>query len=369
MSFPLRLDIYSILLFMGIGQMLLLVLFLSLAKKWKKDKSYLFFMLLLLALIANLLEPVLIYTRFLYEIPHLLYIGPSFLLFTGPLALWQFQSIRSPSFRWKPIHLLHLLPAIFAKIKNAPLFMQSAEEKRAVLSRFFEWQLSGQELESSFQLFGFLVKVHPIAYLAIILVWAIKASKIEKSRISKDHLLYFTVLLVTLLFYLFGQSLAVFVFGNSAFQWPLMAIPLYLFVLLVSYYVIKDKLRPRSVSADFKTDKKAKEFYSGLQEHMRTQEPFLKAGVTLDDLARDLSVPAHYLSKTINSFEGKNFFDFVNFYRVEKAKKLITDGSMNHYTLEAISQESGFASKMSFNRAFKKHTELTPSEYRKKALE
>ena len=59
------------------------------------------------------------------------------------------------------------------------------------------------------------------------------------------------------------------------------------------------------------------------------------------------------------------FSSFINKYRIEDAKKLIVDTKHSHLTFEAIANAVGFNSKASFNAAFKKFTETTPSLYKK----
>ena len=60
-----------------------------------------------------------------------------------------------------------------------------------------------------------------------------------------------------------------------------------------------------------------------------------------------------------------NFYDFINKYRVEEAKKLLIE-DIHNYKILAIAYEVGFNSKATFNRVFKKFTELTPSEFKEK---
>jgi AraC-like DNA-binding protein len=73
----------------------------------------------------------------------------------------------------------------------------------------------------------------------------------------------------------------------------------------------------------------------------------------------------NHLSQVINQLEGKNFFDFVNAYRVEEVKRKMADDRSKKLTLLAIALESGFNSKTSFNMVFKKMTGQTPSQYYK----
>ena len=84
----------------------------------------------------------------------------------------------------------------------------------------------------------------------------------------------------------------------------------------------------------------------------------------LADLAEELSTPPHSLSQLVNEKLGVSFVDLVNQYRVEEAKALLEDPSSDKYTLVAIAQHAGFNSKASFNRAFNKHAQMSPSAYR-----
>lgn len=69
----------------------------------------------------------------------------------------------------------------------------------------------------------------------------------------------------------------------------------------------------------------------------------------------------HQVSQIINIRFQKNFSEVINSYRVEEAKNLLIQKP--NYSIEGIAFEAGFGSKATFNRVFKKHTGLTPSEY------
>jgi AraC-like DNA-binding protein len=82
-------------------------------------------------------------------------------------------------------------------------------------------------------------------------------------------------------------------------------------------------------------------------------------------MADDLQIPVRDLSLLINHKLDQHFFDFINSFRIEKAKKILEDPSKNKTTVLEILYEVGFNSKSSFNTAFKKHVGLTPTQYRK----
>ncbi len=98
---------------------------------------------------------------------------------------------------------------------------------------------------------------------------------------------------------------------------------------------------------------------------MAEQKPYKNPDLTLNELAKTLEVHPNHLSQVINSKEKKSFYDLINEMRVEEFIKLSAHPSSMQYTLLAISYDCGFNSKASFNRNFKKHTGLTPSDYLK----
>ena len=91
--------------------------------------------------------------------------------------------------------------------------------------------------------------------------------------------------------------------------------------------------------------------------------------MTLEQLAGQLSIRPKMLSQVINESLQQNFFDFINRYRIEAAKKLLTNPADKKITVLEVLYEVGFNSKSSFNTIFKKHTGLTPSEFKKKNME
>lgn len=96
---------------------------------------------------------------------------------------------------------------------------------------------------------------------------------------------------------------------------------------------------------------------------METEKWYLNPDFTLTDLANILDVRTKELSQVINQSFGKHFFDFVNSYRIDEAKRLLQD-SQNTMTIQEVMYSVGFSSKSSFNTIFKKKTKQTPSQFR-----
>lgn len=98
---------------------------------------------------------------------------------------------------------------------------------------------------------------------------------------------------------------------------------------------------------------------------IKNKELYLDPKLSLGDISSNLDISIGYASQLINKHTNTNFNDFINSYRVERAKMMLDDITFDNYTIVAIGLESGFNSKSSFYTAFKKFTGETPSAYKK----
>ncbi|MEJ8560051.1 AraC family transcriptional regulator [Yoonia sp. GPGPB17] len=89
------------------------------------------------------------------------------------------------------------------------------------------------------------------------------------------------------------------------------------------------------------------------------RDPFLN----LSTLSARAHVKSHRVSQVLNTHIGRSFFDYVNGWRIDAAKRQLADEQL---TIVAIFQEVGFNSRSTFYTAFKKETGLTPTEYRRR---
>jgi AraC-like DNA-binding protein len=87
--------------------------------------------------------------------------------------------------------------------------------------------------------------------------------------------------------------------------------------------------------------------------------------LSLRALAEQVEIHPNKLSWLLNEKLGKNFNEFINFYRIEYFKKLALNSENSHISLIGLAYESGFNSKTVFNTYFKKETGMTPKEYLK----
>lgn len=112
-------------------------------------------------------------------------------------------------------------------------------------------------------------------------------------------------------------------------------------------------------------DKPDQALIDKLVAYMIANKPYLNPELSLNTLAKEINMSRNQLSQLINDGVGENFYDFINKYRVEEVKRLMTDPDMAGYSLLGIAFEAGFKSKSTFNLIFKRFTGLTPTEYRK----
>ncbi|MCX7954915.1 MAG: helix-turn-helix domain-containing protein [Bacteroidales bacterium] len=113
------------------------------------------------------------------------------------------------------------------------------------------------------------------------------------------------------------------------------------------------------------TEVEIEENYKKILEYLEKEKPYLDPTINLTKFSSALNACSHNISLTINTKFNMNFFDFINYYRIEEAKKILNMYDVGKYSLENIYQECGFNSKSAFYRAFKKFTGITPTDYLK----
>ncbi len=102
---------------------------------------------------------------------------------------------------------------------------------------------------------------------------------------------------------------------------------------------------------------------------MDDERLYRRGDLTLQDLADALGVTPHNLTEVLSTQLDQRFYDFVNGYRVREVQARLRDPAFADWTVLAIGLETGFNAKSSFNAAFKRHTGMTPSQYRQQQAE
>lgn len=105
-------------------------------------------------------------------------------------------------------------------------------------------------------------------------------------------------------------------------------------------------------------------YFQKLELLCKEEHIYTDSTLNREKVAEKLGISAGYLSQIINTITGDNFANYINQYRVEAVKKMISNSEFENYNLQAMGLESGFTSKTTFYKAFKKVTGLTPNEYK-----
>ncbi|MEM9052645.1 MAG: AraC family transcriptional regulator [Bacteroidota bacterium] len=100
-----------------------------------------------------------------------------------------------------------------------------------------------------------------------------------------------------------------------------------------------------------------------IKELMAEKRLYLQSELTLKEFAKQVNLPSRETSKLINKGLDLSFIDFVNQYRIEHFKSISSDSKNNHLSLLGLAMESGFNSKSTFNRVFKKVEGISPSAF------
>jgi len=154
------------------------------------------------------------------------------------------------------------------------------------------------------------------------------------------------------------------------------------FIIVIGYYGINQgsifvsvqpqsekKFESSSDSKKITSEKSAQKYTDILISYMENEKVYLNNEIRIQDIAIKLNLPVHVLSYTINNNLNQNFYDFVNTYRINEAKKRLIDDEYKNLTIVAIAFDCGFNSKATFNRLFKQYTGVTPTQYKKEAID
>jgi AraC-like DNA-binding protein len=104
-----------------------------------------------------------------------------------------------------------------------------------------------------------------------------------------------------------------------------------------------------------------------IETAMREQKLYLESHLNLDRFSEQIGLRARDVSVVINSHYQSNFFEFINGYRIEEAKRLLLADENKEDTILDVIYKSGFNSQSAFHRFFKRIVGTTPSEFRSRA--
>ena len=142
---------------------------------------------------------------------------------------------------------------------------------------------------------------------------------------------------------------------------------LFVYSLLYAHQLLETNDKPKekdvAAAAEISPDAIAR-----IRNTMEKQQLYLKQNLNIEDFARQVGIHFREVSSIINKEFNTNFFEFVNEYRVNRAKQMLIDPQYAEMTILDILLESGFNSKSSFHRFFKRYTGMSAAEFRKEAV-
>lgn len=299
-------------------------------------------------------------------------LSSSFLLFNPALYLY-IKSLTHSEFKLKGIHILHLLPFIAFGI-YAYVTKQSFS-----LDTFFI-----QNENYIFRLiFGGATILSWLIYnpLSLILVHKHRMHlQNELSNIENNENLSWV--LSVGIFYVVYCILAflITIISINANLNPLSPhIYNYITLLILIYVMSFYGLMQRNVSNELLVEEQTIPYQNSnlspqskekikqqMLRYFEIEKAYLNPDLNMDVLSDALVTPKYKLTEVLNTEFGTNFFQFVNQYRVEAVKKMLTNPE-NKFSIEAIGYECGFSSKSSFYTVFKSNTGKTPVNFRNSA--
>ncbi|MES2822411.1 MAG: AraC family transcriptional regulator [Pseudomonadota bacterium] len=139
---------------------------------------------------------------------------------------------------------------------------------------------------------------------------------------------------------------------------------LFLYSLLYAHELIETKVKIKEKESS-PTPAPNKNAIERIQQAMEIDQLYLKHNLNIETFSKKIDMNYREVSSIINNHFGTNFFEFVNEYRVNKAKAMLIDPIFAEKTILYILLECGFNSKSSFHRFFKRYTNMTAADFRK----
>lgn len=335
-----------------------------------------------LVLLSLFMSEVRVYRK----IPYLFILLDGIPLLLFPLYYLYARHLVHHSTRLTKPEWLHFLPFVLYKLYSVTDLFKSKAEMMALIQ-----SVESQNLHGRYMIYNWVIAIQGFLYMTVTLAILVRYSEQIKnlfSSLDKIKLNWFRNMTIgatsLLIIFLAGQTFVTAGIHLSHF-FDLTSFLFAVFLYAVGYMglvhseIFMEPEVAHSLDSAFKKGNQTKKYQkSGLSEDkaqtiekdliqlMEKEKPYVDSGLTLTQLAGRLEISPHNLSEVINTQLQQTFFDFINNYRVEQVKTDLADPQKQQYTFLALALEAGFNSKSSFNSIFKKHTGVTPSEYRKR---
>lgn len=355
------------------------VLLFTKKRRTLSDKILQYWLLVLfLHISANLLELMGYYEKY----PHLIGSSSSLVFLYGPFLYFYAKTYVSDSFKFRKVHLLHLVPFLLYNLALFPFYIQSASYKL-----YYHQEILTKEPP----LMAVVALIAKSLSIPVYLIWTLILlrkhrknitryfSNLEKIDLRWLKYLVWSMVAVTAFILVSAVVKVRSNFANAIHTEQYIFSAATLWVLGLGYYGLRQTpvftdvtqidLLKRAAPAKLKKSTlnpaEVEQYKESLFRYMDQEQPYIRSKLTLNQLADEVQIPAQTLSQLLNETLDQNFFHFINGYRVEEVKKRLQDPKYKNLTILGIALECGFSSKAAFNRIFKLHTGVTPSAYLK----
>ncbi len=255
-------------------------------------------------------------------------------------------------------HLSHFIPFLAISLYLLPFYVQSATYKLSVLNG--EVVNTIGVLPSWYVYFQFIY-----SGIYLILLFLVIRRHAPKIRLTKSGLNWIYIVPIIGCFYLvFALVLRLIgITGNyNYYLYEMFAILLVVLVMRLMYLqsIEKKWLQKKYVTSQLSSSD-IDELYNQIISLVEKNELFKKQDLRLIDIAQRMNKPEYQISQIINA-RAQSFNEFVNTFRIEDAKKMLTH-AYPKFTIEGIAHEAGFHSRAAFYKSFKKMTNQTPVQF------
>lgn len=305
-------------------------------------------------------------------------------LLIGPVIFFYTKSLLNSTFKISKKEYYHFIPALIYLIYSLIVFITD----KLILDEFYFYADSrDKDMANWYQIAGIISMVY---YLIASLKFYKNYKKLVFDKVSFADSILFEWIPNFLIAFLSIVVLRVLLFllnpewGNFGNQfWHYIAFSIVVLYVSVNGYANAVKMsflndvnsESINVYQESEEDYKTKQDNTNLEEiefwkdkilHLvENEKVFKNPTLTLSDLSKLLNTNTKTISKSINSGFDMNFNDFINHYRIEAVKEKLHKEEHKTSTLLGIAFDCGFNSKATFNRAFKKSTDLSPKDYLK----
>ena len=303
--------------------------------------------------------------------PHTFGVFMPFVMLVGPLLYLYILSLTVPDFRLRPLHALNGLPFLVTEAMfGITIYFRSAVDKLDMVRRL-QTDVGPWVYEGTIWFRGVVL----LAYLVLCGLALRRYARTVRDNFSALERISLNWLRLLVAAYGVGFVL-VLILAQADVPDPPLHIVEALIILVIGLRGLTQPeiFAPGRAAAEAKpavkyersslTAEQAGRAEQLLRAVMESDKLYLDEELSLAILSEKVGLASSYVSQVLNERLKKNFYDFINGYRVEEAQRILRDPRKSDQKILAIALDSGFASKPAFNRVFKRHTGLTPSEYK-----